>query len=110
MKKVIVYHKICLFAGGGFLRLESKVKEDSVSKETLLKEPKPFTTVSNLLTVLLTDVQKQYITTDAAKDKRMRKRIKKSIEIINSLQEMSNLLIKRNPLKKSSTIRNSDTA
>ena len=59
----------------------------------------PFTTVSSLVTALLTELKKTYVTSDEVKDKKMRKRIKKTIEIVNSYHEMSNLIIKGNPFK-----------
>ena len=52
------------------------------------REKQSFTTVVSLVTTLLTDLQRTYVIDSTKKDKKMRKRIQKSIEIINSYQEM----------------------
>ena len=56
--------------------------------------------MANFVTTLLTDLEKTYITGNEKIDKKMRKRINKSIEIINNYQEVSNLIIKGDPFHK----------
>ena len=56
--------------------------------------------MANLVTTLLTDLEKTYIQGNDKMDKKMRKRINKSIEILNNHQEVSNLIIKGDPFQR----------
>jgi len=58
-------------------------------------------TLANLVTALLLELSKTYVTEDSVKDKKMRKRIKQTSELINSYKEISNVMIKGNPFHKS---------
>ena len=60
-----------------------------------------FISVAKLVTQLLKDLVKTYVTENTGKDKKMRKRIDKSIQIINNYQEMSTLLVKRHEFHRS---------
>jgi len=64
------------------------------------REKQSFTTVASLVSALLTDLERSYVTKETREDKKMRKRINKSIELINNYQELSNLIIKGNPFSK----------
>ena len=57
----------------------------------------PFTTVASLVTSLLNDIRSTYVIDESSRDRHMRRRIAKSIEIINGYQEISNLIIKGDP-------------
>ena len=56
-----------------------------------------FITVADLVTALLTEVQNIYVTKNDYRDQRMRRHIAKTIDIINSHEEIANLIIKNNP-------------
>jgi hypothetical protein len=53
--------------------------------------------MGNLVTAILTELRKTYVIGDEASDKKMRARILKTVSLINNYQEMSNMIIKRNP-------------
>ena len=59
----------------------------------------PFTTVANLITALLSELKRAYVVSHNAKDKKMRKRIDKTIDIVNNQPEIANLIIKGNPFR-----------
>ena len=56
--------------------------------------------MANLVTTLLTDLEKTYIRGHDKIDKKMRKRITTSIDILNNNQEVSNLIIKNDPFQR----------
>jgi len=70
-------------------------KESTFSKEEI--DQIPFTTMGNLVTAILTELRKNYVVGDSPRDKKMRTRIMKTVSLINNYQEMSNMIIKRNP-------------
>ena len=74
-------------------------QQDGQKAEQDLKST--FISAAKLVTQLLKDLVKSYVTENTGKDKKMRKRVDKSIEIINNYQEMSTLLVKRHPLHRS---------
>ena len=57
------------------------------------------TSVACLLTALLRELSTTYVTSNAPRDVTMRSRIEKSVEIINSYQELSKLIIHGNPFR-----------
>ena len=69
----------------------------------------PFTTVANLVSALLTELSSNYVTGKNNNDKWMRKRIKKTIDIINSQHELASLIIKDNPFKQRPNYNQPDT-
>ena len=71
------------------------MKDGDVTKEQV--KDVPFTTVANLVTALFMELQKTYVTGHTLRDKKMRKRIEKTVEIVNDHQEIANLIIKGNP-------------
>ena len=56
-----------------------------------------FTTVAHLLTALLTELRDNFVVEDNKKHERMRERIAQTMTMVNSYQELSNLIIKNNP-------------
>ena len=84
------------------------MNEDSeVSKESV--KDVPFTTVANLVTALFMEVKRTYITGKTQQDKKIRKRIEKTIEIVNEHQEIANLIIKGNPFHRHHTHSHKET-
>ena len=63
--------------------------------DTKSKKDVPFMTLSNLITALLNDLQKIYIIGDAPIDVKMKKRIVRVQEIVNSYDQVSNLIVKK---------------
>ena len=61
-----------------------------------------FMTLANVVTALLDEFQKEYVMADTPKDKKMRRKIRITEELINSSKEISNVMIKGNPFKKHS--------
>ena len=57
----------------------------------------PFISVANLVSAILTELKQTYVTAENQLDKKMRKTIEKTIQIVNSYGELSNLIIKGNP-------------
>ena len=53
--------------------------------------------MANLITALLQEIEKTYVTKQTIRDKKMRRRIDKTIEIVNDHHEIANLIIKGNP-------------
>ena len=76
-----------------------KRKVKASTRQTVAKDM-PFMSVSHLLTAILTELKTEYVTEQTPKDKKMRSRIKLTIDLINSYSEISNLVIKGNPFKK----------
>ena len=72
--------------------IESKPKKEKSTFSDV-----PFTTLANLVTALLKELQRVYVTNNTPQDKKMRSRINKSIEIINNHSEITNIIIKSNP-------------
>ena len=83
----------------GLLRAMSMVggKVTAMGRKNL--EDIPFMTVANLVTALFQELKREYVTEQTSKDKKMRNRINKSIELINGYSEISNLVITGNPFK-----------
>ena len=75
-----------------------KRKVKASTRQTVEKDM-PFMSVSHLLTAILTELKTEYVTEQTPKDKKMRSRIKLTIDLINSYSEISNLVIKGNPFK-----------
>lgn len=69
--------------------------DEGVTKESL--RDVSFTTVANIITALFMEVKKTYITGHALREKKMRQKIEKTIEIVNDHPEIANLIIKGNP-------------
>ena len=61
----------------------------------------PFTTVANLVTAMLMELKRTYVTAPNTIDRKMRKRINRTIEIVNAQPEIANLIIKGNPFRQS---------
>ena len=57
------------------------------------------TSAAIVISSLLSDIKKQYVSGDTHLDKKMRNRIEKTIAITNNYYEMQNILIKRNPFR-----------
>ena len=53
--------------------------------------------MANLVTAVLSELERTYVVASSEKDKKMRRRIRKTVELVNSSGEMQNLLIKQNP-------------
>jgi len=70
-------------------------KQTTFTKEEI--DQIPFTTMGNLVTAILTELRKGYVHGESPTDRKMRNRIIKTISLINNYQEMSNMIIKRNP-------------
>ena len=56
-----------------------------------------FMSLANLITALLDEITKHYVTGASALDKQMRFRINKTVEILNDYPELSNILLKGDP-------------
>ena len=56
-----------------------------------------FMSLANLITALLNEITKHYMTGTSTLDKQMRYRINKTVEILNDYPELSNILIKGDP-------------
>ena len=72
--------------------------ESSKFKSTLdlnKKNDVTFTTLANLITALFNDLRNLYVTGDTPIDIKMRSRISRVQEIVNSQDEISNLLVKK---------------
>ena len=77
------------------LSLDAATAQAKSSKQH--REKQSFTTVANLITTLLVDLEQTYVQGNTKIDKKMKKRISTSIAILNSNQEVSNLIIKGDP-------------
>ena len=53
--------------------------------------------LANLITALLDEITKHYVTGASALDKQMRFRINRTVEILNDYPELSNILLKGDP-------------
>lgn len=62
-------------------------------------EDTDLTSAAKVISSLLSDIKTQYVSGDTHLDKKMRKRIEKTIAITNNYYEMQNILIKRNPFR-----------
>ena len=60
----------------------------------------PFMSMTNLLTALLNELKHEYVTEQTPKHKKMRSRIKQTLDLISSFSEISSLVIKGNPFKR----------
>ena len=60
----------------------------------------PFMSMTNLLTALLNELKNEFVTEQSNKHKKMRHRIKQTIDLISSYSEISSLVIKGNPFKR----------
>lgn len=60
-----------------------RFNDDADLKKDAVKDV-PFTTVANLITALLTELKRNYIVSQDLRDKKMRKRINKTIDIVNN--------------------------
>ena len=56
--------------------------------------------MTNLLTALLNELKNEFVTEQSSKHKKMRSRIKQTIDLISSYSEISSLVIKGNPFKR----------
>lgn len=56
-----------------------------------------FMSLANLITALLDEITKHYVTGASALDKQMRFRINRTVEILNDYPELSNILLKGDP-------------
>ena len=56
--------------------------------------------MTNLLTALLNELKNEFVTEQSSKHKKMRSRIKQTIDLISSYNEISSLVIKGNPFKR----------
>jgi len=66
-------------------------------------KPMPiFKTLADVVTDLLKELKKTYVTLDTRDDKIMRRKIKQASELINSNAELSKIMIKGDPYKKNS--------
>ena len=59
-----------------------------------------FMTLADLITALLSELSNTYVTTDNSHDKKMRRKIKQTSELINSYKQISNVVLKGNPFHK----------
>ena len=80
-----------------FLDNNKKKRKDSHSKHL------PFITIANLVTNLLEELMGIYVTNDSHQDKKMRRRVNHTIELINNRIELSNMMISNDPFKKHGT-------
>ena len=55
------------------------------------------------MSAILTELKQTYVTAENQLDKKMRKTIEKTIQIVNSYGELSNLIIKGNPFLDTTT-------
>ena len=60
----------------------------------------PFMSMTNLLTALLNELKNEFVTEQSSKHKKMRSRIKQTIDLVSSYSEISSLVIKGNPFKR----------
>ena len=84
----------------GYLKAQTFVSNHAdYSKKTV--QDVPFVTIADLVTALLNELMQSYVSGPTLEDRKMRKRIDKTIEIINSRQEIANMIIRGNPFHKS---------
>ena len=80
----------------GYLKAQTFVSKNPEYSRDTVKDVS-FTTVADLITALLTELMQNYVVGNKMHDRKMRKRIDKTIDLVNSRQEIANLIIRGNP-------------